>query len=491
MSEESYPLKPIAIWNNASGVWEKPEASLLCAHLVRFSATWPSWGMTLGGQAYELPMPELPIAASASLSSHTQASPDLLRTPTAVEGDGGAYSAEEKLAKGRMVMLRDQIVDLIDAPNLPTPTTQSSQRNSRGAMVEAAKRAGVQLEQAIEIANGILPREFKSWDEVPESLRITLLPTPAVAHVRNHDEPLEDYLARRADYEEGRASGMPGRSLGVAIRLEQEGIDLFPTPNTMDSLPPREGEALERQLRRGVEGGSLRTTTGNLREDIVAFLPTPNTKEHREIKTPEQIAELKKRSPGGYRNLREVVINEMPESEEVELLMTPLVDDSKNSGQNQTRRASLASQIVTLPAAEEEPLTLLPTILATEGTKMDTTQSIEDREAGGHQVALTNIARSGVDDSNVWGRYAPAIRRWERVTGRPAPAPTKPDGKEGAHRLSSLFTEWMMGLPEGWITACGLTRNEELKLAGNGVVPQQAELALRILIPTQLQQGAK
>jgi hypothetical protein len=37
--------------------------------------------------------------------------------------------------------------------------------------------------------------------------------------------------------------------------------------------------------------------------------------EHREIKTPEQIAELKKRSLGGYRNLREVVINEMPDSE--------------------------------------------------------------------------------------------------------------------------------------------------------------------------------
>jgi DNA (cytosine-5)-methyltransferase 1 len=39
-----------------------------------------------------------------------------------------------------------------------------------------------------------------------------------------------------------------------------------------------------------------------------------------------------------------------------------------------------------------------------------------------------------------------------------------------------------MGLPEGWITDVGLTRNEELKLAGNGVVPQQAELALRLLL---------
>jgi hypothetical protein len=81
-----------------------------------------------------------------------------------------------------------------------------------------------------------------------------------------------------------------------------------------------------------------------------------------------------------------------------------------------------------------------------------------------------------------WGKFEPAIRRWENVLGRPAPAPTKPDGREGAHRLSSEFTEWMMGLPAGWVTGCGLTRNEELKACGNGVVPQQAELALTILL---------
>jgi hypothetical protein len=86
-----------------------------------------------------------------------------------------------------------------------------------------------------------------------------------------------------------------------------------------------------------------------------------------------------------------------------------------------------------------------------------------------------------VEQTN-WGKFQQAITRWEETLGRPAPLPTKPDGKEGSHRLSSAFTEWMMGVPAGWITDVGLTRNEELKACGNGVVPQQAELALRVLL---------
>ena len=87
-----------------------------------------------------------------------------------------------------------------------------------------------------------------------------------------------------------------------------------------------------------------------------------------------------------------------------------------------------------------------------------------------------------VAEQTNWGKFEPAIRRWEETLGRPAPAPTKPDGKDDNHRLSSAFTEWMMGLPGGWITDVGLSRNDELKACGNGVVPQQAELALRVLL---------
>jgi DNA (cytosine-5)-methyltransferase 1 len=41
----------------------------------------------------------------------------------------------------------------------------------------------------------------------------------------------------------------------------------------------------------------------------------------------------------------------------------------------------------------------------------------------------------------------------------------------------------MMGLPEGHVTNVpGLTRNEQLKALGNGVVPQQAYAALSMML---------
>lgn len=42
-----------------------------------------------------------------------------------------------------------------------------------------------------------------------------------------------------------------------------------------------------------------------------------------------------------------------------------------------------------------------------------------------------------------------------------------------------------MGLPAGWITDTpGLSFNDQLKMAGSGVVPQQAAAALRHMLTT-------
>lgn len=70
---------------------------------------------------------------------------------------------------------------------------------------------------------------------------------------------------------------------GVAFELPMpelpmlgSGSSLLPTPNTMDMLPAREGEALEKVLHRGDLTGSRRAQASNLRERVaMELMPTP------------------------------------------------------------------------------------------------------------------------------------------------------------------------------------------------------------------------
>ncbi len=49
--------------------------------------------------------------------------------------------------------------------------------------------------------------------------------------------------------------------------------------------------------------------------------------------------------------------------------------------------------------------------------------------------------------------------------------------------MASAFVEWLMGLPDGWVTDpdLGLTQVQQLTALGNGVLPQQAVCAMRFL----------
>jgi len=80
-----------------------------------------------------------------------------------------------------------------------------------------------------------------------------------------------------------------------------------------------------------------------------------------------------------------------------------------------------------------------------------------------------------------WGPYTDAIRHWEHRLGRPAPDPAEPRAGKRP-RLSPAFTEWLMGLPTGWVTDSPLSRAAQLHALGNGVVPQQAAHAVTILL---------
>jgi DNA (cytosine-5)-methyltransferase 1 len=101
------------------------------------------------------------------------------------------------------------------------------------------------------------------------------------------------------------------------------------------------------------------------------------------------------------------------------------------------------------------------------------------RSSGGPE-RLGAIALSESRDGD-WGRFGEAIRRWEAVTGRPAPCPTE-RGVRGQARLSPRLSEWLMGLPPGWVTDLGLPYTAQHRALGNGVVPQQATAALRLLV---------
>ena len=53
-----------------------------------------------------------------------------------------------------------------------------------------------------------------------------------------------------------------------------------------------------------------------------------------------------------------------------------------------------------------------------------------------------------------------------------------PNALDDLGRLSPIFVEYMMGLPKGWVTDLELSRTQQLKMLGNGVVPQQAYYAI-------------
>lgn len=159
------------------------------------------------------------------------------------------------------------------------------------------------------------------------------------------------------------------------------------------------------------------------------------------------------------------------------LLPTTTTRDYKDSQAPHERDGVVQTDTVARAIFNSGEVKLMPTLRASDGYERRNQKTMDKIAAEGGDLTMPTLARTTTD----WGKFKPAVERWEAIT-RPAPDPTLPDGKDGAHRLSSRFTEWMMGLPDGWITDQGLKRNDELKMSGNGVVPQQAELALRLLL---------
>ena len=150
------------------------------------------------------------------------------------------------------------------------------------------------------------------------------------------------------------------------------------------------------------------------------------------------------------------------------LLPTPKASNNENRSSDWANGPNLG-----------EALALLPTPRATDGTKGGPNQ----RGSSGDLMlpsAVTLLPTPA--HQQAWGQYAAAIARAEQAIGRPAPPPTE-TGPKGAARLSPRFVEFLMMLPEGWVTdVAGLSRNDQLKMLGNGVVPAQCAAALRAFL---------
>ena len=147
----------------------------------------------------------------------------------------------------------------------------------------------------------------------------------------------------------------------------------------------------------------------------------------------------------------------------VELLPTPTARDHKGHNQRQDETCLTGA--------------LLPTPSASDGIGGGPNNP-ENRLAQGHHVQLIDL---GMLPDEQWGKYSVAIRRWEQLT-RSAPSPTEPN-RNGNPRLNPAFSEWMMGWPAGWVTDVpGISRNDQLRIIGNGVVVMQAVSAFQWLL---------
>lgn len=300
---------------------------------------------------------------------------------------------------------------------------------------------------------------------------------------------------------------------------------LLPTPGTEDhtyDAPGRRGgaslstslvtELLNSPIVSGGTGvGEGRRKESTLRGQVDNLLPTPTTKHAARSRSDELllsgVAEALLPTPrtGSNRNSRKGLVpeghnhwgapaleqvtdflsGELPreyaDASEVQgaagallglLLPTPKADDGRAGSPGNKG----SSGDLTLPSAA---LALMPTPDAQMGGAGGRSGDPDRARDAGHHVTINEVAQALKD----WGPYEPAIRRWERVTGREAPWATEPSPRSKKGRLAPRFVEWMMGWPLGWVTAImALSRNAQLKILGNGVVPQQAEAAVRFLL---------
>ena len=239
---------------------------------------------------------------------------------------------------------------------------------------------------------------------------------------------------------------------------EAEGENFLPTPtatfswNTPENhMCKRPGRTTVSDLRILVENGLLQT--GGRVEGRKMFATPAANLGSRGSRHPE------KQKQGGHA----IGLDDQCEH----LLPTPTTQDADAPCASQLRRNSV-------------PLnTLLPHLLPT-----PTSSQLDGRKSERFNVG----GKSFYDlvEYEKFGEFKDAIRVQELTFNLPAPDPTV-IGNTGRALLNPAFVEWMMGLPPGHVTSpeIGISRQLQLKALGNGVVPQQAATAIRLMAENQ------
>ena len=100
-----------------------------------------------------------------------------------------------------------------------------------------------------------------------------------------------------------------------------------------------------------------------------------------------------------------------------------------------------------------------------------------DTKIGNGRYTQPEIMETTVKQASEFGESTCSFERWGNIVGRERPEYATED-----NRVNPKFVEWLMGLPEGYVTDIITDYSSQLRILGNGVVPQQAKLAISTLL---------
>ena len=191
---------------------------------------------------------------------------------------------------------------------------------------------------------------------------------------------------------------------------------------------------------------------------------------------------------------------------EGKLLPTPVAHDAASNGLWASRQGPQPLSVVAAGLTESP---LLPTPRASDSDKGGYKQVGAVKGDLTLSTAISRIDPGMLADCRChsWGAYMGVVHRQAAIFGIPAPVPSAPTGRDGRWRLTAEATEWMMGHVSGWLTddaiwdervradgkpwSASARRVAGIRISGNGVVPQQGEVAYVWLLTAALALSAR